>query len=143
MFWGEYSHQLDEKGRLIIPARYRPHLAQGAILTRGLDHNLVIYPDDTWRAVSERLNELPITHPTARALRRLLFSGAVEIALDRQGRVLIPAYLREYAALNGEVLIAGMETFLELWQPSNWRATLDGVSRTLLAEAEELLKLRI
>jgi MraZ protein len=143
MFWGEYSHQLDEKGRLIIPARYRPHLEQGAILTRGLDHNLVIYPDDTWRVVSERLNEIPITHPTARALRRLLFSGAVEMALDRQGRALIPAYLREYAALDGEVLIAGMETYLELWQPANWRATLDGASHVLLAEAEQLLKLRI
>lgn len=143
MFWGEYSHQLDEKGRLIIPARYRPQLRQGAILTRGLDNNLVIYPDETWRAVSERLNELPITHPTARALRRLLFSGAVEISLDRQGRVLIPAYLREYAALDGEVLIAGMETFLELWKPSSWQAALNGVTHTLRAEAEDLLNLRI
>lgn len=143
MFWGEYSHQLDEKGRLIIPARYRPHLAHGAVLTRGLDRNLVIYPDDSWRALSERLNELPLTHPTARALRRLLFSGAVEISLDRQGRVLIPAYLREYAALDGEVLIAGMETFLELWKPASWRAALDGVSHILRAEAEELLNLRI
>lgn len=141
MFWGEYSHQLDEKGRLIIPVRYRPHLTQ-AILTRGLDRNLVIYPQQAWREVSERLNQIPITHPTSRALRRLLFSGAVELTLDRQGRVLIPSYLRNYASIDGEVLIAGMETFLELWEPTHWRDTLNDVSHTL-AEAENLLKLGI
>ena len=139
MFWGEYSHQLDSKGRLIIPARYRPHLSQNAVLTRGMDRNLVIYPHDVWNAVSEQLNEMPITHPTARALRRLLFSGAVPLSLDRQGRVSIPSYLREYASLADEVLVVGMETFVELWQPDNWRQALDGVSDTL-AEAESLFK---
>ncbi len=142
MFWGEFSHHLDEKGRLIIPARYRPYLHQGAILTRGLDCNLVIYPQDAWQLVSERLNQMPITHPTARALRRLLFSGAVELSLDRQGRMLIPGYLRDYAALDGEVLIAGMETFLELWEPTNWRTALEGVPHAL-AEAKHLLELGI
>jgi MraZ protein len=140
MFWGEYAHHLDDKGRLIIPARFRPHLKQGAILTRGLDRNLVIYPHEAWQAVSEHLNQTPITDPTARALRRLLFSGAVELSVDRQGRVFIPPYLRSYASLDGEVLIAGMETFLELWEPSTWRATLDGVSHTL---SETALKLGI
>jgi len=142
MFWGEYSHQLDEKGRLIIPARYRPHLKQGAILTRGLDHNLVIYTEEAWRGLSERVNAMPITHPSARALRRLLFSGAVEFSFDRQGRLLIPSYLRDYASLDGEVLIAGMETFLELWEPGSWRATLNGVTH-VLSEAEQLLKIGI
>lgn len=142
MFWGEFSHHLDEKGRLIIPARYRPHLLQGAILTRGLDHNLVIYPQDTWQMVSERLNQIPITDPTARALRRLLFSGAVEFTLDRQGRLLIPGYLRDYASLDSEVLVAGMETFLELWEPSGWRRALEGVP-SALAEAKHLLELGI
>jgi len=142
MFWGEFSHHLDEKGRLIIPARYRPQLSQGAILTRGLDRNLVIYPHNAWQNVSERLNQMPITHPTARALRRLLFSGAVEFSLDRQGRMLIPGYLRDYASLDGEVLIAGMETFLEIWEPSSWRRTLEGVPHAL-AEAKHMLELGI
>jgi MraZ protein len=142
MFWGEFSHHLDEKGRLIIPARYRPQLSQGAILTRGLDRNLVIYPHDAWQSVSERLNQMPITHPTARALRRLLFSGAVEFSLDRQGRMLIPGYLRDYASLDSEVLIAGMETFLEIWEPSGWRRTLEGVPHAL-AEAKHILELGI
>lgn len=142
MFWGEFSHHLDEKGRLIIPARYRRYLTPTAVLTRGLDRNLVIYPQEAWREVSEHLNQMPMTHPTARALRRLLFSGAVELTLDRQGRVLIPGYLRDYAGLEGEVLIAGMETFVELWEPMHWRATLNDVSHTL-AEVESLLKLGI
>ena len=137
MFWGEYTHQLDNKGRLIIPARYRSCLSQEAVLTRGIDRNLVIYPQATWKILSEQLNQLPIAQPTARALRRLLFSGAIQLSLDRQGRVLIPTYLRDYASLNGTVLIVGMETFIELWQPENWRQALDGVS-TQLAEAENL-----
>jgi MraZ protein len=142
MFWGEFSHQLDNKGRLIIPARYRGSLAQGAILTRGLDHNLVIYPQDAWRSVIEQLNQMPITHSTARALRRLMFSGAVEMGFDRQGRVVIPSYLRHYASLEDEVLIVGMETYVELWQPANWRAALDGVSH-VLADANDLLPLSL
>lgn len=142
MFWGEFSHQLDSKGRLIIPARYRPHLSQNAILTRGIDRNLVIYPDDAWHEVIQQLNQIPITHPTARALRRLLFSGMVKLSLDRQGRILIPSYLREYASLNGEVLVVGMETFVEIWQPESWRKTLDGVSSTL-AETDSVLQLSL
>lgn len=142
MFWGEFAHQLDSKGRLIIPARYRPQLVQGAILTRGIDRNLVIYPDDAWRNVSSQLNQMPITNPTARALRRLLFSGALELSLDKQGRVLIPPYLRDYASLNGEVLVVGMETFIEIWHPKSWRETLEGVSSTL-AETEDFVKLSL
>lgn len=142
MFWGEYSHQLDEKGRLIIPVRFRSHLTAGAVLTRGLDRNLVVYPQSAWVSLCDSLNQMPITHPTGRALRRLLFSGAVELALDRQGRVSIPAYLRDYAALNDEVLIAGMETFLELWEPASWRATLNDVTLAL-AESDYLHNLGI
>lgn len=142
MFWGEYAHQLDNKGRLIIPARYRPLLDNGAVLTRGIDRNLAIYPQDAWRALSDQLNQMPITHPTARALRRLLFSGVVELSLDRQGRVLVPTYLRDYAALDGEVLIIGMKTFIEIWQPESWQQALNGVSSTL-AGAETLPRLSL
>lgn len=142
MFWGEYAHHLDKKGRLIIPARYRPKLTEGTMLTRGLDRNLVIYPKEAWQSVSEQINQQPLTQPTTRALRRLLFSGAVPLSLDRQGRVLIPAYLREYASLEGEVLIIGMETSIELWQPESWREALEDVA-SILAEAESILKIRL
>jgi MraZ protein len=142
MFWGEYSHLLDKKGRLIIPARFRPKLASGTILTRGIDRHLVIYPSETWRSVSEQINQMPITDPTGRALRRLVFSGAVQLTIDRQGRTLIPAYLREYALLDEAVLLVGMENFIELWQPESWRAALDDVSHAL-AETVSALKLSV
>jgi transcriptional regulator MraZ len=142
MFWGEYSHQLDKKGRLIIPSRYRAKLTEKAILTRGLDQNLVIYPEETWQNVTQQLNQMPITHSTARALRRLLFSGAVLLSLDKQGRIIIPIYLRQYASLSDEVLLVGMETFIEIWEPELWRSALDAVS-SVLAEADDLLSLRL
>ena len=142
MFWGEYSHQLDSKGRLIIPSRYRTLLTDDAILTRGLDHNLVIYPKQTWESVREQLNQAPITQATTRALRRLLFSGASELALDKQGRINIPSYLLEYASIEDSILLVGMETFIELWEPEQWRLTLDNVS-TILAESDHLLILNL
>ncbi len=142
MFWGEYSHQLDSKGRLIIPTRYRSQLTDDAILTRGLDHNLVIYPKQTWEKVKEQLNQVPITHPTARALRRLLFSGAVELSLDKQGRINMPNYLLEYASIDDSILLVGMETFIELWSPEHWRTTLENVS-AVLAESDHLLTLNL
>ena len=128
MFWGEYSHCIDKKGRLIIPARYRAHLCEGAFLTRGLDQNLVIYSADSWKQLTEQLNSLPITDAKGRALRRLLLSGAIDISLDRQGRLLIPAYLRDYAFLDEDAFIVGMETYIEIWEPLRWQNVLDKVS---------------
>lgn len=142
MFWGEYSHQLDKKGRLIIPAQYRERLTDQAILTRGLDQNLVIYPADIWQKVTQQVNKMPITHPSARALRRLLFSGAVELTLDKQGRVVIPQYLRDYADLEETVLLVGMELFIELWEPSRWHKTLDIINETL-TDGDNLLSIKL
>lgn len=140
MFRGEFSHQLDSKGRLIIPARYRSVLGDGAMLTRGIDHHLVIYPQAAWQHVSEQIERIPFTDATGRALRRLLLAGAIELSLDRQGRALIPGYLREYADLEGTVLVIGAGSAVELWQPERWRVALDGVSE-VLAGSEMVLKL--
>lgn len=140
MFWGEYSHQLDSKGRLIIPARFRSLLPEGTMLTRGLDRNLVLYPQTTWQTLTHQLNAIPLTHPTGRAVRRLLFAGAIEIEFDKQGRILIPPYLREYASLAEEALVIGMETFIEIWEPSQWRSALSDVSG-VLADSGHLFKL--
>lgn len=131
MFWGEYSHCIDKKGRLIIPARYRPYLCEGAFLTRGIDKNLVIYPQESWKQLTEQISELSLTDARGRALRRLFFSGAIDISLDRQGRLLMPPYLREYAFLETDALIIGMETYIEIWEPSRWHNALDGVSSEL------------
>lgn len=128
MFWGEYLHCIDKKGRLIIPARYRTHLCDGAFLTRGLDKNLVIYSESSWKQLTDQLNNLPITDSNGRALRRLLLSGAIDISLDRQGRLLLPAYLRDYAALDSDAFIVGMETYIEIWEPSCWQHALENVS---------------
>ncbi len=131
MFWGEYSHCIDKKGRLIVPARYRAHLRDGAFLTRGLDKNLVIYPQESWKQLTDQISELSLTDARGRALRRLFFSGAVDISLDRQGRLLIPTYLRNYAFLESDAFIIGMETYIEIWEPARWHNALDGVSSEL------------
>ncbi|NJL57015.1 division/cell wall cluster transcriptional repressor MraZ [bacterium] len=127
MFRGEFSHQLDSKGRLIIPARYREALTTGAMLTRGLDHHLVIYPQAAWRHITDQIETTAWTDFTGRALRRLLLSGAVDLSLDRQGRAVIPPYLRDYAELDERVLVIGAGTTVELWQPERWQSALDGV----------------
>ena len=142
MFWGEYSHQLDKKGRLIIPIRYREKLTPEAILTRGLDNNLVIYPEATWQTVTAQINQMPITHPSARALRRLLFSGAIQLEPDNQGRIIIPDYLRTYASITDSILLVGMETYIELWEPKCWTATLDKV-RSVIADSGHTLSLSL
>lgn len=139
MFWGEYSHHLDKKGRVIVPSRFRAQLAQGAILTRGLDLNLVIYPQASWQSVVQQLNQMPITQSSARALRRLLLSGAVELNLDRQGRLLIPQHLRTYAHLADSVLFVGMDALIELWHPPDWQTMLDNASAALLNADHRLL----
>ena len=140
MFRGEFSHQLDTKGRLIVPARYRSVLTEGAILTRGLDHHLVIYPPDIWQNVIEQITHTSFTDATGRALRRLLLSGAVELSLDRQGRALIPGYLREYADLSGQVLVIGAGNTVELWEPERWQVALDGVNE-VLSGSDTIIKL--
>lgn len=142
MFSGEYSHTLDHKGRLIIPARFRPLLTEKAILTRGLDQHLVIYPEETWNNVLEQLNQIPITHPSSRALRRLIYSGAVELGLDNQGRATIPAYLRSYAHIDTEVLLVGMDTFIEVWEPGGWQKALEEVA-SIIADSNLPLSLNL
>ncbi len=142
MFSGEYAHTLDHKGRLIIPARFRPLLTEKAILTRGLDQHLVIYPEEAWNNVLEQLNQIPITHPSARALRRLIYSGAVQLGLDKQGRATIPAYLRSYAQIDTEVLLVGMETFIEVWEPGGWQKALEDVA-SIIADSDLPLSLNL
>src|SRR4051812_38292631 len=105
MFLGEYEHTLDEKGRLAIPARFRSALSNDFFLSRGLDRCLVIWPPDGWRAMSERLNGLSPWRADARRLQRLFFSGAVDVAPDKLGRIVVPQYLREYAELDGEAVV--------------------------------------
>ena len=120
MFLGEFIHVIDEKGRLTIPAKFRAALADGLVITRGIDRCLAIYPAREWNRLAERVSALPMTDRRARAFRRLVFANASDAIPDKQGRVLIPPRLREYANLDGEVVVAGLNTYIEVWDPGAW-----------------------
>jgi MraZ protein len=122
MFLGEYTHALDDKGRLTLPAKYRAELATGLVVTRGIDKCLFVFPMTEWKTLSDKLSALPLTDAQAREFQRLIFSGATDPELDKQGRVLLPQYLRDYAGLTGEVIVAGLNTHMEIWAPDVWNA---------------------
>jgi len=129
MFLGEFNHTIDEKGRVTIPSRFRPELARGVVLTRGLDGCLALYPNAEWETLAQQLKALPLTNRRARDFRRFMFGSATEAVPDRQGRVLIPAYLRQYAAIDGEVTVVGMNTYIEIWNSETWQAMRQAVEK--------------
>ena len=120
MFLGEYQHTIDLKGRLIIPARFREDLGNTFIITKGLDGCLFVYPFSEWSALEQKMRSLPFTKADARAFVRFFFAGAAECELDKQGRVLIPTPLREYADLGKEVVVAGIAHRVEIWSKNRW-----------------------
>lgn len=128
MFTGEYRHTIDDKGRVAVPARFRADLAGPAFVSRWIDGCLAIFPRDEWNALAERVASLQLTDASARNFARFLFSGAIEVELDRQGRAVVPAYLREFAGLNGEAVVVGARDHLELWQPQRWAAYSAGMN---------------
>ena len=120
MFMGEYNHTIDAKGRLIIPAKFRETLGEEFILTKGLDGCLSIYPMDEWESFEEKLKALPLTDKNARAFLRFFVAGATSCELDRQGRILVPSTLREFAGLEKEVVLTGSLTRIEIWSKEKW-----------------------
>lgn len=138
MFLGEFEHTIDDKGRLIIPAKLRAGLAEGMVITRGLDPCLWVFSPEEWAPLAERISNLPLTNAAFRDFARLMFSGAAEVVPDGQGRVLIPSYLRRYAHLDGDVVIIGLNRRLELWNRDLWserktrmEADVDGIAQRL------------
>ncbi len=120
MFLGQYQHSLDNKGRLTIPVRYRDYLADGAYITQGFDRNLMVLTTSAFQVVSQRVNQISMTDPGARSLRRLIFSHGEQVEVDKAGRILIPQFLRESAGLVSDVIIVGAGDFFEIWSPENW-----------------------
>ena len=120
MFMGEYNHTIDAKGRLIIPARFRELLGEEFILTKGLDGCLSIYPMDAWEAFETKLRALPLTNNTARTFTRFFVAGATNCELDKQGRILVPQTLREFAGLEKEVVLTGNLDRIEIWSKEKW-----------------------
>lgn len=120
MFMGEFHHTIDEKGRMIIPAKFREELGDTFIITRGMDKCLFVYPEEEWKQLEQKLKTLPFTKKDARAFTRFFFSGATECGLDRQGRVNISPTLRSYANLEKECVVIGVSNRVEIWSKSNW-----------------------
>jgi MraZ protein len=120
MFLGHYQHSLDEKGRLMIPARFRELLDGGAFVTQGFDHCLMVMTESYFHEVSSRLNAMNLADPVARLMRRLIFGNAYPIEVDKVGRVLVPAGLRQFAELESEAIVAGQGEYFEIWAPGAW-----------------------
>ncbi|MBK8047380.1 MAG: division/cell wall cluster transcriptional repressor MraZ [Anaerolineales bacterium] len=121
MFLGEYTHNLDSKGRLTIPAKFRASFAQGLVVTRNpADQCLLVFPRDEWDKLAEKVSALPLTDPRSAQFRRAFFSAAEDLEPDGQGRILLGQRLREHAKIETDVIIAGQNKFLELWTPTLW-----------------------
>jgi MraZ protein len=120
MFLGEYNHNLDEKGRLAIPVKFRNDLFEGGVVTRGLDNCLFLYTKKEWEVIAKKISSLPVSQKNSRAYSRLMLAGAMEIELDKQGRVVLPEYLRKYAELNKKAVIAGLYNRVEIWDEQKW-----------------------
>lgn len=120
MFMGEYEHNIDQKGRMIVPAKFREELGSTFVLTRGLDKCVFGYPYDEWKQLEEKMRALPFTKKDARAFTRFFFSGAVECEFDKQGRVNVSAPLRRYAKLERECVIIGVSNRIEIWSKQMW-----------------------
>ncbi len=120
MFFGTFNPKIDEKGRLILPAKHREQLAAGLVVTRGQEHCLYVWPRAELQEMTERLKAAPLSNPRARGFIRMLFSGSSEEVPDRQGRITIPAPLREYAGLGKDVVVIGALNRLEIWDEAAW-----------------------
>lgn len=120
MFIGEYKHSIDDKGRVALPIKFRKDLSHGAVITRGLDNCLYVYTASEWKSLAQRLAALPISKANTRAFARLMLAGAMDVSLDKQGRVVLPEYLREYAKLSKKIVITGLYNHLEIWDDVAW-----------------------
>lgn len=141
MLIGEYQHTLDDKGRIAVPAKFRLVLQKGMVVTKGLDVCLFVYPKDEWGKLVVKIAALPLAKANTRAFSRLMLAGAMDVELDGQGRVTVPEYLRQFARLDKQVVIAGVYNRLEIWDHRSWdeykRAT-EGKSNEIAEALGEL-----
>ncbi len=139
MFIGEYSLTVDEKGRLSIPVKFRTALSRGAVVTRGLDSALFLYTANEWENLASKLAALPISRANTRAFSRLMLAGAMDVELDKQGRIILPDYLRKFAEVKKRVVVAGLYNRLEIWDETKWQKYKLGTEKASgdIAEALE------
>jgi len=120
MFLGEYTHSIDQKKRLAIPSKFRTEAGNIVVVTRGLDHCLFVFPHREWQLLAEKLGALPLGQSDARGFSRLMLAGAMEVSVDKLGRIIIPDYLKEYAGLKKQVVVAGLFNRMEIWDSNTW-----------------------
>lgn len=138
MFIGEYIHTIDHKRRLAIPSKFRRTLGKRAIITRGLDNCLVIYPLEEWSKMASKLENLPAGQTNARDFNRVILSGASDVELDKLGRILIPDHLKDYATLKKSVAVLGLSNKIELWDEIRWQAYKRKMEKTAGEMAQQL-----
>lgn len=145
MFYGEFEHTLDKKGRIIIPSTFREAAKENYVekffITRGLDKCLFMFPEEEWKSQEAKFRSLPFTKSQARKFNRLFFSGAVQIAPDKQGRILVPGYLKNYANIKKEIMLIGVSSRIEIWSKENWAEFYAASKESFEDTAEKLMDL--
>jgi MraZ protein len=143
MFYGEYLHSIDRKGRLILPAKFREvaksHFVERFFVTRGLDKCLFMFPEEEWRTQENKFKAISFTKQQARTFNRLYFSGAVEVIPDNQGRILLPPYLKDFAEIKKDVIIVGVSNRVEIWAKDKWQEFYGNSRQSFEDIAEKLM----
>ncbi len=143
MFLGEYQHSLDAKGRIIVPAKFREGLGIRFVATKGLDNCIFLYPLEEWRTIEGKLRELPFTKADVRSFARFFFSGASDLEIDKQGRILLPVNLRDYAGIEKDLIVIGVGARVEIWSAEKWAEYNQTAESSYEAIAENLVGLDI
>lgn len=141
MFMGEYNHTIDAKGRLIIPVKFRESLGDEFVITKGLDGCLFVYTDEEWQNFENKLRTLPLTNKNARQFTRFFLAGAAACEVDKQGRILIPQVLREFASLEKEVVLVGVANRVEIWSRTSWQESMEAYDDDMDEVAENMEEL--
>ena len=138
MFIGEYQATIDEKGRVSVPVKFRQALKSKTVVTRGLDNSLFLYSMDEWKKLAEKLASLPISTANTRAFSRLMLAGAMDCDIDKQGRIILPGYLKDFAKISKKVVVAGLYNRLEIWSEELWQAYKQQTEAASNSIAEQL-----
>lgn len=138
MIIGEYTYSIDEKKRLLVPAKFRPSLGRKAVMTRGIDNCLVVYPLAVWESLTKKWEGLPTGQIDARGFTRIMLSGAIDVELDKLGRILIPDHLKNYAFLKKNVVVIGLSNRIEIWDDIKWKEYKDKIEKTVSDMAQQL-----
>ena len=136
MFMSQYNHTVDTKGRLIVPSKFREQLGDEFVVTKGMDGCLFVYANDDWNAFEQKLTSLPLINKEARKFARFFLAGAASVEVDKQGRILLPTNLRQFAGLEKDVVLVGVGSRIEIWSRENWEnmdadSDMDDIAATM------------